>query len=265
MIHPTALIDPAAQLDPTVVIGPYVIIDGPAKLAAGVKVEAHAQLVGDVTIGSGTTVGRAAIIGCDPQDLSFKPGTPTSVIIGENNVIREQVTIHRASKAEGATRVGNKNFIMANAHFAHDVQVGNDNIIANAALFAGHVHMGNKNVIGGGAAFHQFIRVGSYCVIAGHASISMDVPPYCCAVLFNRLTGLNVIGLRRAGFSAADRAEIKDLFDLLFRSGLNLTQARQALTQRDWPPHCQTLIDFLQAPSRKGVCKVRQFRSHGET
>jgi len=265
MIHPTALIDPAAQLDPSVVIGPYVIIDGPAKLAAGVKVEAHAQLVGDVTIGTGTSIGRAAIIGGDPQDLSFKPGTPTGVIIGENNVIREQVTIHRASKAEGATRVGDKNFIMANVHFAHDVQVGNNNIIANAALFAGHIQVGNNNVIGGGGAFHQFIRIGSYCVLAGNGSFSQDVPPYCCGVLFNRLLGLNVIGLRRAGFSAADRAEIKDLFDLIFRSGLNLSQALNQATTRDWPAHCQTLIDFLQAPSRKGVCKVRQFRSHGET
>jgi UDP-N-acetylglucosamine acyltransferase len=146
---------------------------------------------------------------------------------------------------------------MATAHFAHDVQIGNHNIIANAALFAGHVHLGNNCVIGGGSVFHQFLRVGSYCVAQGNGSFSKDIPPYCCAVLFNRLTGLNVIGLRRAGFGAEDRATVKSLFDLLFRSGLNLTQARAAIAQREWPAVCQSFIDFINAPSRKGICRPR--------
>ncbi|MBL9143925.1 MAG: acyl-ACP--UDP-N-acetylglucosamine O-acyltransferase [Verrucomicrobiaceae bacterium] len=257
MIHPTAIIHPEAQVDPSAEIGPYVIIDGPAKVGAGVKLEAHAQLVGDVTIGSGTTIGRAAIIGCDPQDLAFQPSTPSSVVIGEGNVIREQVTIHRGSKAGAVTRVGDKNFIMATVHFAHDVQIGNNNVIANAALFAGHVQMGNNCVIGGGSVFHQFLRVGSYCVAQGNGSFSKDIPPYCCAVLFNRLTGLNVIGLRRAGFNAGDRAKLKSLFDLVFRSGLNLTQARAEIAQQEWPAHGQNFIDFLNGPSRKGICRPR--------
>ncbi|MFZ4765889.1 MAG: acyl-ACP--UDP-N-acetylglucosamine O-acyltransferase, partial [Roseimicrobium sp.] len=125
MIHPTAIIDSRAEIDPTASIGPYAIIEGPVKLRANVKVEAHAQVLGDATIGAGTVIGRAAIIGADPQDLSFKPETESFTIIGENNVIREQVTIHRGSKTGSATRMGDHNFIMATAHFAHDVQIGN--------------------------------------------------------------------------------------------------------------------------------------------
>lgn len=257
MIHPTALIHADAQIDPSASIGPYVIIDGPAKIGPGAKVEAHAQLVGDVTIGSGTTIGRAAIIGGDPQDLSFKPETASGVIIGENNVIREHVTIHRATKPGTFTTVGNKNYIMASVHFAHDVQIGNNNVIANAALFAGHVQVGDRCVVGGGAVFHQFIRLGSYCVVQGNAGLSMDMPPYCCAAGINTLTGLNIIGMRRSGLNAGDRAAVKSIFDLVFRSGLNLTQARSAIAQREWPDVCQSFIDFINASSRKGICRLR--------
>lgn len=257
MIHPTALIHADAQIDPSATIGPYVIIDGPAKVGPGAKVEAHAQLVGDVAIGSGTTIGRAAIIGGDPQDLSFKPETASGVIIGENNVIREHVTIHRATKPGTFTTVGNKNYIMASVHFAHDVQIGNNNVIANAALFAGHVHVENNCVVGGGAVFHQFIRIGSYCIIQGNGGFGMDIPPYCCAARINELSGLNIIGLRRAGFSSTDRAAVKSLFDLVFRSGLNLTQAREAIAQREWPAVCQSFIDFVNTSSRRGICRLR--------
>lgn len=254
MIHPTALIDPAAQLDPTVTIGAYAIIEGPVKLAAGVTVGAHAQILGDTSIGASTSIGRAAIIGGDPQDLSFDPATPSQVIIGQNNTIREQVTIHRGSKNGSATRLGDHNFIMANAHFAHDTQIGNRNVVANAALLAGHVHVGNNTFIGGGSVFHQFIRVGDYCVIQGNGSFSKDIPHYCAAHLYNGLTGLNVIGLKRAGFSSADRAEIKAVFNLVFRSGLNMTQALAAAATREWPVQCQAFLAFLANPSRKGIC-----------
>ena len=264
MIHPTALIDPRAQLDPSVSIGPYAIIEGPVKLAAGVTVGAHAQILGDTTIGANTSIGRAAIIGGDPQDLSFDPATPSQVIIGQNTTIREQVTIHRGSKPGSATRIGDHNFIMATAHFAHDTQLGNRNVVANAALLAGHVHVGNNSFLGGGSVFHQFIRIGDYCVIQGNGSISKDIPHYCAAQLYNCLTGLNVIGLRRAGFSSADRAKIKEAFDLVFRSDLNMSQALAQADSKDWPHPCQVFLDFLRNPSRKGICSMRRRRSSKE-
>ena len=257
MIHPTAIIDASAQIDPGASIGPYVIIEGPVKIAAGVVVGAHAQIIGDTTIGTGTRIGRAAIIGEAPQDLSFDPATPSQTLIGENNVIREQVTVHRGSKPGSATRLGDNNFIMANAHFAHDVQLGNRNVVANAVLLAGHVHVGNNTFIGGGAVFHQFLRIGDYCVIQGNGSFGKDIPHYCAAQRVNRMTGLNVIGLRRQGFGAEDRGLIKDLFDLIFRSGRNLSQALAVARQREWPPHCERFLQFIEAPTKRGICPVR--------
>ena len=257
MIHPTALIDASAQVDPSATIGPYAIIEGPVKIAANVVIGAHAQVIGDTTIGQGTKIGRAAIIGEAPQDLSFDPATPSATIVGENNVIREQVTIHRGSKPGSATRLGDNNFIMANAHFAHDVQVGNRNVIANAALLAGHIHVGNNTFIGGGAVFHQFLRIGDYCVIQGNGSFGKDIPHYCAAQRVNQITGLNVIGLRRQGFGPADRALIKELFDLVFRSGRNLSQAIAAARQREWPAHCENFLKFIEAPTKRGICPMR--------
>ncbi len=256
MIHATALIDPRAQIDPSVSIGAYAVIEGPVKLAAGVVIGAHAHVLGDTTIGEGTQIGRAAIIGELPQDLSFDPATPSGVIIGTHNVIREQCTLHRGSKPGSLTQIGNHNFIMANVHFAHDVQVGDRNAVANAVLFAGHTHLGSNCFVGGGAAFHQFIRIGDSCLVQGNSSISKDVPPYCSVNRLNRMSGLNVIGLRRQGFTVAERAAIKQLFRLLFCSGRNLSQALAEAYAREWPDKAAKMIEFVRAPSKKGVCSM---------
>jgi len=260
MIHSTAIIDPRAQIDPTAEIGPYAIIDGPARIAAGVKVMAHAQLVGKVTVGAGTIIGRAAIIGGEPQDLGFDPLAESEVVLGNKNTIREHVTIHRSSKPGGVTRVGDRNFLMAGSHLAHDVVLGNHNIIANAALLAGHIQVGNNTFIGGGAVFHQFIRIGDFCVVQGNGGFGKDIPHYCAAQRINRITGLNVIGLRRNGFTSEDRAAIKELFHTLFCSGRNLSEAVAEAATHEWPEKARRLLEFVQAPSKKGVCPVRPGR-----
>jgi UDP-N-acetylglucosamine acyltransferase len=257
MIHPTAVIHASAQIDPSVEIGPYVIIDGPAKIAAGCRIQAHAQIVGHVEIGEGTLIGRAAIIGGEPQDLGFKPEIESSVILGARNVIREHVTIHRGSKPGSFTRIGDGNFLMAGAHLAHDVQLGNKNILANACLLAGHIHVGNNTFIGGGAVFHQFIRIGDSCVIQGNGSFGKDIPHFCAAMRTNRITGLNIIGLRRQGFTAAQRAAMKDLFKLLFCSGKNLSQALAIAREREWAEPASRLLDFVSAPTKRGICPWR--------
>jgi UDP-N-acetylglucosamine acyltransferase len=258
MIHPTAIVDPAAKIDPTAFIGPYVVIEGPADIRAGCRVEAHAQILGHVELGEGTTIGRAALIGGDPQDLGFKAETESSVIIGPRNIIREHVTIHRGSTPGGATRVGEGNFIMTAAHLAHDVVLGNHNILANACLLAGHVQVGNYTFIGGGSAFHQFIRIGDYCVVQGNGSLGMDLPHYCAAHGSNQIVGLNIVGLRRQGFTAEQRAEIKEMFKELFHSGMNLSQAIASATQRQWESAAQQMLDFVMAPSKRGICPVRR-------
>ncbi|MCB1278734.1 acyl-ACP--UDP-N-acetylglucosamine O-acyltransferase [Prosthecobacter sp.] len=260
MIHPTALIDPKAQIDPTAEIGPYVVIDGAAEVGAGCKIEAHAQLVGHVVVGEGTRIGRGAVIGGEPQDLGFDPATESSVVLGRNNVIREHVTIHRGSKPGGVTRMGDGNFLMVGCHLAHDVVLGDKNIIANSVLLAGHIHVGNSTFIGGGAVFHQFLRIGDFCVVQGNGSFSKDIPHYCAAQRINRITGLNVIGLRRQGFNAEERAAIKELFQLLFCEGMNLSQAIAQAAAKEWPEKARRLLDFVQAPSKKGVCPVRPGR-----
>lgn len=257
MIHPTAIIDTRAQIDPSVQVGPHVIIDGPAAIAAGCRIEAHAQIVGDVRIGEGTVIGRAAIIGGEPQDLSFTPDTASGVTIGKNNVIREHVTIHRGSKAGSFTAVGDGNLLMAGCHLGHDVRIGDQNIIANAALFAGHVQLGSHAVIGGGAVFHQFMRLGDYCMVQGLAGASKDIPPFCIAHKINRIAGINVIGLRRAGFSGSDRRAIQDLFKLMFASGRNFSQALTAAKSQSWPEAAMVMLRFLEAPSKRGCCAMR--------
>jgi UDP-N-acetylglucosamine acyltransferase len=257
MIHPTAIIDPRAEIDPSAHIGPYVIIDGSVKIGPHVRIEAHAQVLNNTTIGAGSRIGHAAIIGGDPQDLSFDPATPSLLIIGERNVIREHVTMHRGSKPGSATRIGDDNFIMASAHFAHDVHMGNRCVMANSALFGGHVHVGNNVFIGGGAAFHQFVRVGDYCMVGGNASISKDVPPYCMVQMENLITGLNVVGMRRAGFSPEERSQIKGVFGLVFRSGHNISQALENVSRQAWAAPCERFIDFISVRNKRGLCRVR--------
>ena len=255
-IHPTAVVDPGAELDDGVEVGALAIVERGVVLRRGVCIEPHAQVLRGVTIGDGTTVGRGAVIGGLPQDLSFDPATPTGVAIGSNNVLREHVTVHRATKAGANTTIGDHNYLMVGAHVGHDSRIGDRNIIANSVLVAGHVEMGSHTVVGGGSVFHQFIRIGDYCMIQGISGFSMDLPHFIMAAEVNRIVGLNVIGMRRAGFSVEQRNEIKDLFDLVWRSGKNLTQAVAEARQQSWTAQAEKMLQFLEAPTRKGICRL---------
>jgi len=257
MIHPTAIVHAAARLAEDVEVGPYAVIDGPAEIGPGCRIEAHAQLAGRVVLGAGTVVGRGAVIGGEPQDTGYDPATESSVVIGEKNIIREHVTIHRGSKPGSVTRVGDGNFIMVGAHLGHDVELGDGNILANACLLAGHVRVGSRTFIGGGAVFHQFIRIGDSCVVQGNGSFGKDIPHFCAAMRTNRVTGLNVVGLRRQGFTAAERAEIKEMFRLLFCSGRNITQAVSLARGREWSGPALRMLEFVEHPGKRGVCAWR--------
>jgi UDP-N-acetylglucosamine acyltransferase len=256
-IHPTALVSPEAQIDPAAEIGAYVVIEGPVRISAGCRVLPHAQVLGDTVVGEGTSIGRGAILGENPQDLGFDAATRSGLRVGKNNVIREYVTIHRGSKEGSMTVIGQGNFIMAGVHFGHDAQVGDNNVFANDALLAGHVHVGSNAFIGGGAVFHQFLRIGDGCVVQGNGSFSKDIPHFCTAQRINRVTGLNVVGLRRRGATTEERAALKELFDLIFRSGRNLGQAIAAARERTWSAHGEHFLRFLEAPSKKGVCQLQ--------
>jgi UDP-N-acetylglucosamine acyltransferase len=192
------------------------------------------------------------VIGDAPQDLKYQ-GEPTRLTIGDRNVFREQVTVHRSNKSVGQTLIGSDNFFMQHCHIAHDCIVGNHVILAGGALVAGHVTVQDRAFISGNCLVHQFVTVGTLAIMQGGSAVSRDLPPYCVAMNENTICGLNVIGLRRAGFSTADRQELKRAYRALFRGGLS-RGAGVALARKECNGTvAAALIDFV-ADSKKGVC-----------
>ncbi|HTL52264.1 MAG TPA: acyl-ACP--UDP-N-acetylglucosamine O-acyltransferase, partial [Planctomycetota bacterium] len=195
-IHPTAIVDPKAELADGVQVGPYAIIEGGVKIGAGTKIWQHAYVAANTTIGTNNQIHPGAIIGHIPQDLNWAGGA-SSTVIGNDNVIREYVQIHRASKPGSTTKVGNHCYIMAGAHIAHDCTVGDKVIMANHVLLAGYVEIGDGAFLSGGALVHQFTRVGKLCILQGKSACGMHVPPYMLVAGINEVHGLNIVGMKR--------------------------------------------------------------------
>jgi UDP-N-acetylglucosamine acyltransferase len=258
-IHPTAIVETGAELEEEVEIGPYACIGAKVKIGPRTIVQSHAFIEGAVRIGADNLIGHGAILGAPPQDLSFKCGTPSSVQIGNHNTIREHVTIHRGTAANSATRIGDDNFLMAGAHLGHNCTLGNKVTIANNCLLGGYVSVDDGAFLGGASIFHQFVRIGRLAMIRGGAALSKDMPPFVIAVEENMVAGLNVIGLRRAGFSAEERAEIRRAFRLLYESGLNVSQALAQARAQTWSAPAQQFFDFVAA-ARRGIPALRRTR-----
>ena len=252
MIHPTAIIHPKAKLNATVQVGPFAVIDEGVELGANCVVGPHVCLTGLTTIGAGNRFHAGCVIGDAPQDLKYK-GEPTRLRIGDQNVFREHVTIHRSTKPDSETFVGSHNFFMANSHVAHNCAIGDHVILANGALLGGHAVVQDRAFISGNGLVHQFTRVGTLALMQGGAAISKDLPPYCVALRDNEMCGLNVIGLRRAGFSAEERLELKRLYHLLFRGGKNLREALAEARKNFNSAPAKVLLDFI-AEAKRGVC-----------
>lgn len=263
MIHQTAVIHSAARLGADVQIGPYVVIEGAAEIGDRCVIQAHAVIGAHVVMGPDNTIGYGAIVGGDPQDLAFKPEVESHVRIGARNRIREYCTIHRGTAPGSATTVGDDCFLMAGTHLGHNVQLGHRVIAANNVLLAGYVTVEDNVFLGGGGVFHQHIRIGRLAITQGGCRFSQDIPPYTVAVGLNTVAGLNVIGLRRAGFSAEQRRGIKAAFDLLYRGGRNRTQALAAAAEQSWAPEAQAFFDFVAAAKKKGICSLQ--RGAGDT
>jgi UDP-N-acetylglucosamine acyltransferase len=253
MIHPTAVIHPDAQLGNEVQVGPYAVIEGAARIGDRCVIQAHAIVGAHVEMGDENLVGYGAVIGGDPQDFAFRPEVQSFVRIGSRNRIREYATIHRGTNESSATVIGDDCFLMGGTHLAHNVSLGSHVIIANNVLLGGHVTVEDRVFIGGGCVFHQHIRVGRLAICQGASAFSKDVPPYVMAAERNGVAGLNVIGLRRAGLNAADRAEIKAAFDLLYRSGYNVSQAAAVARERMWSHEALAFWDFVAAAGKRGV------------
>ena len=241
-------------------VGPYAVIDEGVELGAECAVGPHVYLTGLTKIGSGNRFFAGCVIGEAPQDLKYN-GEPTRLRIGDDNVFREHVTVHRSSKPEEETSIGSQNFLMANCHVAHNCQVDNLVIMANGALLGGHVHVGDRAFISGNCAVHQFVRVGTLAFMQGCSGLSADLPPYTVMGMMNGLCGLNTVGLRRAGFTSAERLELKQVYHLLFRAGQNLRAAVEAARERFSSAPAKTLLDFVAA-ARRGVCS--ETGAHGD-
>ena len=253
VIHPTAIVHPGAKLDPTVQVGPYAVIDEGVEVGAHCIIGPHVYLTGLTTIGIHNRFYAGAVIGEAPQDLKYN-GEPTRLRIGDHNVFREHVTVHRSNKTAEETIIGSRNFLMANSHVAHNCHLGDSVILANGALLAGHVTLQDRVFISGNCIIHQFVRVGTLAMMQGGAAISLDLPPYTVADRGgNVICGLNTVGLRRAGFTAADRLELKQLYRLLFRQGRNLRAAVAEGRSRFSSAPARVMLDFIAASTR-GVC-----------
>ena len=256
LIHPTAIVDPGAELAESVAVGPYAVIGAGVTVGEGTTIGAHAVLEGPTWIGRDNRVFAHAILGGAPQDMKYR-GEPTELRIGDRNSIREFCTFNRGTAQEsGVTRVGDDNWIMAYVHIAHDVQVGNRTILANNATLAGHVHVGDWVLVGGLTGVHQYCRIGAHAMTGFQSHVAQDVPPFMmCSGNPLAVRGFNIEGLRRRGFSAERIAQVKQMHRLLYRDGLTLDQATQAIQAlRGGAPggddDVGLLLEFLAASTR---------------
>jgi UDP-N-acetylglucosamine acyltransferase len=255
-IHPTAVVAPDVELADGVEIGPYTVIGPDVHIGENTVIGSHVVIEGHTDIGSRCRVFQFASIGVQPQDLKFR-GEPTRVVIGNDNTIREFVTIHRATVSDiGVTIIGDRNLIMAYSHIAHNCKLGNHVIMVNAANLAGHIHVEDYAIIGGLTGVHQFTRIGAHCIIGGASAISKDVAPY-LLVSGNRAKphGLNLIGLKRRGFQENTIRALKDAYRLIFRSSLLLrTAIEKVRNEVEDCPEVRHFVEFIEQ-SKRGICR----------
>jgi UDP-N-acetylglucosamine acyltransferase len=255
-IHPTAIVSPKAAIADDVTIEAYSIIGPDVTIGSGTVVGPHIVIDGKTTIGCNNRIYPFVSIGLPPQDVTYAGGD-TQVIIGNDNVIRENATVHRGSLGgTGTTRIGNGTFLMAYTHVAHDCQVGNGVIMANMATLGGHVEVGDCAVIGGMVAVHQFVRIGSYSCMGGFAATAKDIAPYMLASRAPAtLHGPNLIGLKRNSFSPEAMKAIKKFYRIFFRSGLTVKEAIERTRQDVEPcPEVENLINFVSS-SKRGIAR----------
>ncbi|BAS28892.1 acyl-ACP--UDP-N-acetylglucosamine O-acyltransferase [Limnochorda pilosa] len=260
-VDATARIDRRAELEDGVRVGPYAVIEGAVHVGEGTVVGPHAVLYGPTRLGRANRIGAGAALGTAPQDVGYR-GEPTELVVGDENEIREYVTISRGTvKGGGLTRVGNRCFFMHYSHVGHDVQVGDGVVLTNAAALAGHTHVGDGAVIGGMAGIHQFVAVGRLAMVGALAMVRQDVPPF-MLVAGNpaRVHGLNAVGLRRAGIGPGVRDLLKQAYRLLYRSSLGLEEALARIEALGDAAELAELAAFARS-SRRGIVREEPGRS----
>ena len=252
-IHPTAIVDSRAEIDSDVELGPYVVIDGPVKIGHGTRVIAQAYLTGLTEIGRDNEIHPGVILGDAPQDKAYK-GEETYLKIGDRNIIREHVQIHRGTIAGSSTIIGDDNFLMACSHVGHNCTLGDRIIMANNALLGGHVQVGNHVFISGNCVVHQYVRIGDYAFMRGLSGTSRDVPPFAMMDWQHTIRGVNEEGLKRAGFDRERIRAIKHAYKVLFGRKCNLGLAVKELENEGRAdPDVSALLEFIKS-SKRGVC-----------
>lgn len=255
MISPLAYIDPSAQIGKNVEIGPFVFIDKNVIIGDNNKIMANANILYGARIGNGNTIFPGAVIGAVPQDLKFR-GEETTAEIGDNNLIRENVTVNRGTAAKGRTIVGSNNLLMEGVHVAHDALIGDRCIIGNSTKVAGEVVVDSNAIVSANVLMHQFCRVGGYVMIQGGSRFSKDIPPYIIAgrepIAFS---GINVIGLRRHGFNNETIERIHNAYRIIYQSGLNVTEALKKIEDEfEKTPEITYILDFIRN-SERGIIR----------
>lgn len=255
MIHSTAIIDPSAKIGANVEIGPYSIIGADVEIGDHCVIGPHVVLRGPTVLGNNNRIFQFASVGEDCQDKKYN-GEPTRLVIGDNNVIRECVTIHRGTvQDQGLTQIGSHNLLMAYVHVAHDCVVGDNVILANNTTLAGHVHVGDWAILGGFTGVHQFCHIGAHAFTAVNSVVVQDIPPYIMAQGHNATPRtINAEGLKRRGFQPAQILNIKRAFKLIYRQGLTINEAIEKIRELDSESELQPLIDFIQA-SQRGIIR----------
>lgn len=252
-IHPTAIVDPRAEIDASVEIGPYVVIDGPVRLGPRTRVMAHAFLTGRTEIGADNVIHPGAVLGHEPQDLAYR-GAETGLRIGDRNVLREHVEVHRGTQTGSVTEIGDDNFLMSQVHVAHDCKLGNRVILATGAILGGHVEVEDQAFVSGACVVHQHCRVGRLSIMRGLSRAARDVPPFTMLDETDTVRGLNRVGLRRAGFDRARIAALAAAFRLLFRAPTNFATALARVEAEIRSPDVDHLLAFIRS-SRRGVAR----------
>jgi UDP-N-acetylglucosamine acyltransferase len=256
-VHSSAIISSAAQIGPDVQIGPFCVVESDAAIGRGCILEGRVTVKQGTTLGTNNRVSEGAIVGGLPQHVHI-PENPGRVVIGSNNVIRENVTIHRALSPDHTTAIGDNCLLMVGCHVAHDCRLGNNVILTNNAMLAGHVVVGDRAYISGAAGVHQFCRVGSFAMVGGQAHMVQDVPPYVTVDgLSSLVVGLNKIGLRRAGYNQAAIQQLMAAYRVIYRSGLRWADVLEQLRTRFPVGPAALFYEFLSTTAR-GIVSERR-------
>ena len=251
-IHPTAIIDSKAEVDSSAEIGPYVVIEGPVRIGPGVRLAPHVCVMGWTEIAANCVLHAGAAVGGVPQDVAFD-GSESYCRIGQDTIIREHATIHRGTKPGTTTTIGRRCMLMAGAHVAHNCCLADEVVLANAALLAGYVEVGSRAFVSGGVVVHQYVRIGDCAMLQGNAQVGRDIPPYMTTDMFGYVAGINIVGLRRAGFSREEREDVKQAYRTLYRKFGIFSEAVSHLADSVQTDAGRRILEFVRGPSRRGM------------